>query len=151
MRKLFVFNQVTVDGYFTDEKGDISWAKENKDAEFQEFVAQNASGEGELMFGRITYELMASYWPTPMARENDPIVADAMNKMPKVVFSRTLAKPSWNNSKVVKGDIFEEVRTMKNENGPDMVIFGSGTIIAQLAPHGLIDEYELVVFPVVLG
>ncbi|MDP9191293.1 MAG: dihydrofolate reductase family protein [Acidobacteriota bacterium] len=151
MRKLFVFNQVTVDGYFTSENGDISWAKQNQDAEFQEFVAQNASGGGELLFGRITYELMASYWPTAMAHEQDPDVAEGMNKLPKVVFSRTLDQASWSNTKVVKGDIVEEVRKMKKAPGNDMVILGSGSIVAQLAPHGLIDEYQFVVYPVVLG
>jgi dihydrofolate reductase len=151
MRKLFVFNQVTVDGYFAGENGDLSWAKENKDPEFDEFVAQNASGEGELLFGRITYDMMASYWPTPMAREQDPVVAEGMNKMSKVVFSRTMEYASWSNTKVVNGDLVEEVRKMKEAPGNDMVILGSGSIVAQLAPHGLIDEYQLVIYPVILG
>lgn len=151
MRKLFVFNSVTVDGYFTDSNGDISWAKQNDDAEFQEFVAGNASGGGVLLFGRITYQMMESYWPTPAARENDPVVAEGMNKLPKVVFSRTLDKVSWNNTKIVKGDIAEEVRRMKSEPGDDMVIMGSGTIVSQMAQAGLVDEYQLVVYPVVLG
>ncbi len=151
MRKLVVFNSVTVDGYFTDAKGDISWAKQNQDAEFQEFVAGNASGGGMLLFGRITYEMMVSYWPTPAAREQNPAVAEGMNKLPKVVFSRTLDKADWSNTKVVKGDIAAEVRTMKSEPGDDMVILGSGTIVSQMAQHGLVDEYQLVVYPVVLG
>ena len=151
MRKLFVFNQVTVDGYFTDANGDISWAKQNPDPEFDEFVSDNASGGGVLLFGRITYDMMAGYWPTAAARESDPVVAEGMNKLPKVVFSRTLDKASWSNTKVVKGDIAAEVRKMKNEPGDDMVIMGSGTIVSQMAQHGLVDEYQLVVYPVVLG
>jgi dihydrofolate reductase len=151
MRKLVVFNSVTVDGYFTDANSDISWAKQNQDAEFQEFVAGNASGGGMLLFGRITYEMMVSYWPTPAAREQNPAVAEGMNKLPKVVFSRTLDTVSWNNTKVVKGDIGAEVRKMKNEPGDDMVILGSGSIVSQMAQNGLVDEYQLVVYPLVLG
>jgi dihydrofolate reductase len=152
MRKLIVFNNVTLDGYFAGVGGDFSWAHSaNKDEEFDAFVADNASGGGELLFGRITYELMASYWPTPMAIENDPIVAEGMNSMPKVVFSRTLEKVSWNNTKLVKGDIASAIRNMKEEPGMGMAILGSGSIVSQLASSGLIDEYQVVLNPVVLG
>ena len=132
MRKLGVFNQVTLDGYIADTNGDMSWAHK-QDAEWNAFVRENASGGGELLFGRITYELMTSYWPTPLAMKNNPVVAERMNNLPKVVFSRTLEKASWNNTKLVKGDIAAEVRKMKKEPGPDMVILGSGSIVAQLA------------------
>ena len=152
MRKLVVFNNVTLDGYFASLNGDFSWAHSgNDDAEFNAFVAGNASGGGQLLLGRITYELMASYWPTAVAIKNDPIVAEGMNSMPKVVFSRTLDKVSWSNTKLVKGDIASEIRKMKKEPGPGMAILGSGTIVSQLALEGLIDEYQVVVNPVVLG
>jgi dihydrofolate reductase len=150
MRKLIVFNQVSLDGYFTDVNGDMSWAHK-EDAEWQTFVEENASAGGELLFGRITYELMASYWPTPYAIKNDPIVAEQMTSLPKVVFSRTLDKASWKNTKLVKGDIAAEIRKMKKEPGKDMVILGSGNIVSQLAQEGLIDEYQIVVNPIVLG
>ncbi len=132
--------------------GDFSWAHSgDDDTEFNAFVAENASSGGQLLLGRITYELMASYWPTNNAIKNDPIVAGGMNNMPKVVFSRTLDKASWNNTKLVKGDIASEMRKMKKEPGRDMAILGSGSIVSQLAPDGLIDEYQVVVNPVVLG
>jgi dihydrofolate reductase len=150
MRKLVVFNQVTLDGYIADINGDMSWAQK-QDAEWNTFVHENARGGGELLFGRITYELMTSYWPTPYAMQNDPIVAERMNNLPKVVFSRTLDKASWNNTKLVKGDLAAEIRKMKKEPGENMVIFGSGSIVSQLAPEGLIDEYQIVLNPVVLG
>jgi dihydrofolate reductase len=150
MRRLVVFNMTTLDGFIADLNGDMSWARK-QDAEWNAFAQANASGGGELLFGRITYDLMTSYWPTPQAMKNNPIVAERMNNLPKVVFSRTLEKASWNNTKLVKGDIAAEVRKMKKEPGPDMVILGSGTIISQLAPEGLIDEYQIVVNPVVLG
>lgn len=150
MRKIVVFNQVTLDGYFSDVNGDMSWAHK-QDAEWNAFVVDNAKGESQLLFGRITYEQMASFWPTPYAIENIPILAERMNSLPKVVFSRTLDKASWNNTKLVKGDLAAEVRKMKQEPGPIMAIMGSGSIVSQLAQEGLIDEYQVVVNPVVLG
>jgi dihydrofolate reductase len=150
MRKLIVFNHVTLDGYFVDRNGDMTWAH-NQDAEWNAFAAENASGGGELVFGRITYEMMASFWPTPQAIQSMPIVAEGMNKTPKVVFSRTLDQAAWNNTKLVKGDIAAEVRRMKKEPGPGMAILGSGSIVSQLAQEGLIDEFQIVVNPVVLG
>ena len=152
MSRLVVFNHVTLDGYFTDKNGDMSWAHvDDNDTEWKTFVEGNARGGGVLLFGRITYALMASYWPTPNAIQNYPIVAKQMNDLPKVVFSRTLDKVSWNNTKLVKSDMVAEIRKMKKEPGKDMVIFGSGNIVSQLAQEGLIDEYQIVVNPIVLG
>jgi dihydrofolate reductase len=152
MRKLIVFNNVSLDGYFVDRKGDMSWAHDNmNDPEYKAFVEGNASGGGELLFGRITYELMASYWPTQHALQNNPIVAERMNNLKKVVFSRTLDKAAWSNTKLVKGELAAEIRKMKNEAGKGMAILGSGSIVSQLAQEGLIDEYQMVVNPVVLG
>jgi dihydrofolate reductase len=152
MRKLIVFNHVTLDGYFVDKNGDMSWAKaDHQDAEWNAFVAENASGGGVLVFGRITYELMASFWPTPFAIENMPEVAKGMNSMPKVVFSRTLVQASWNNTTLVKGDLAAEIRKMKQTPGEGMAILGSGSIVSQLAQEGLIDEYQIVVNPLALG
>jgi dihydrofolate reductase len=150
MRKLAVFNNVTLDGYFVTMNGDMSWAHK-QDAEWNAFVQANASGGGELLFGRITYEMMASYWPTPHAIKNFPVVAEGMNNLPKAVFSRTLDRASWSNTKLVKGDLAAEVRKMKKQPGKDMVILGSGSIVSQLAQEGLIDEYQVVVNPIVLG
>jgi dihydrofolate reductase len=150
MRNLRVFNHQTLDGYFVDPNGDMSWAH-RQDAEWNAFVADNAKGDSVLLFGRKTYELMAGYWPTPLASQNAPALAERLNGLPKVVFSRTLDKASWNNTKLLKGTLAPEVRKLKNERGPDMVIMGSGTIVAQLAQEGLIDEYQIVVSPVALG
>ena len=150
MRKLIVFNSISLDGYFVDLKGDMSWAH-NGSAEFDAFVEENAKGGGVLLFGRKTYDLMVSFWPTPMASQNYPVVAERMNNLQKVVFSRTMAKANWNNTKLVKGDIALEVQKMKQESGVDMVIMGSGSIVSQLAQEGLIDEYQVVLIPFVLG
>ncbi len=152
MRKLIAFNHVTLDGYFVDKNGDMSWAKaDRQDAEWNEFVAENASGGGVLVFGRITYELMASFWPTPFAIENMPDIARGMNNMQKIVFSRTMDHASWNNTTLVKEGLPMEIRKMKREAGDGMVILGSGSIISQLAQEGLIDEYQIVINPVILG
>ena len=150
MRSLIVFNHVSLDGYFVDKKGDMRWAH-RQDPEWNEFVAGNARGGGVLLFGRVTYEMMASYWPTPMAAQNSPAVAEHMNNLQKVVFSRTLEKASWNNTKLVKGDLATEVRKMKQESGEGLVIMGSGTIVSQLAQEGLIDEFQVVMCPIVIG
>ena len=150
MRKLMVFNHVSLDGYFTDTNGDMSWAH-NQDAEWNAFTAENAKGGGVLVFGRITYELMAGYWPTPQALKSFPDIAERMNSLPKIVFSRTLDKASWKNTKLVKSDIAAEMRRMKQETGEGMAIMGSGTIVSQLAQEGLIDEFQIVVNPIVLG
>ena len=152
MRKLGVFNQVTLDGYFAGPDGDISWAHtRTRDPEWQAFVAGNAKSGGELVFGRITYEMMSSYWPTPQARANDPEIADGMNSLPKVVFSRTMDKAAWRNTRLVKGDLIGEMSKLKNEPGKDLVIFGSGTLVTQFADAGLIDTFQIVVYPIVLG
>jgi dihydrofolate reductase len=150
MRKLVVFNSVSLDGYFTDANNDVSWAHKN-DPEWNEFVAGNASGSGELLFGRVTYDMMVSFWPTEEARKMMPEVAEGMNNLPKVVFSRKMDQPTWNNTRLVKDNIEGEVRRMKSEDGDDMTILGSGSIVAQLAQAGLIDVYQIIVNPIVLG
>jgi dihydrofolate reductase len=151
MRKLLVFNSVTVDGYFTDKNNDMSWAHAQDDPEWNEFVAGNAKSGGEMMFGRVTYQMMESFWPTPAAAQMFPEVAEGMNKSPKVVFSKTLDQVNWNNTRLLKGDLVEEVKKLKEESGDQLVLMGSGSIIAQLAPAGLIDEYQMVVNPLILG
>ena len=152
MRKLIVFNHVSLDGYFAGANGDFSWARAGSDdPEYSGWVAENSKGGGEMLFGRVTYDMMASYWPTPMADQHSPVVAANMNSMAKVVFSRTLDQATWNNTRLLKGDLVSEVRTLKEESGPGMVIMGSGTIVAQLAQERLIDEYQMVVDPVALG
>jgi dihydrofolate reductase len=150
VQRLIVFNHVTLDGYFTDRNGDMSWAHSD-DPESHAFAAENATGGGVLVFGRITYEMMASFWPTSAAAKAFPEVAERMNSAPKVVFSRTLDKATWNNTKLVKGGVAAEIRKMKTEPGEGMAILGSGTIVSQLAEEGLIDEYQVVVNPIVLG
>jgi len=97
MRKVPAFTFVTLNGYFQGPKGDISWHRHG--VEENEFAVEAMKFENTLLFGRVTYEMMASYWPTPLAIKNDPVVAERMNKADKIVFSRTLKKAEWNNTR----------------------------------------------------
>ena len=152
MRKVSVFNQISIDGYFKTPSGDIRWMHQiDNDAEFMRFTNDNAAGEGTLVFGRTTYEMMAGFWPTPAAAEQFPEVARHMNSRAKVVFSKTLHKASWDNTTIVKDDPAAAIEKMKREPGDTMVIMGSGSIVSQLTRAGLIDEYQIMVLPVVLG
>ena len=150
MRTLSVFNHVSLDGYFVDRNGAMNWAHK-QDAEWNAFAAENAGGGGALLFGRVTYEMMAGFWPTPAAMQTMPTGAEPMNSLPKVVSSRTLDRAPWQNTRLLRGDLATEVRQLKEEPGPGMAILGSGSIVSQLAREGLIDEYQIVVNPVVLG
>lgn len=150
MQQLTAFLTTSLDGYFADSAGDMSWAHKS-DAEWLEFVSSNASQGGTLLFGRVTYELMIRYWPTPMAKQQNPVVAERMNGAPKIVFSRTLKEASWQNTKLFKSDLPGEIHKLKQQSGKGMCILGSGTIVTQLAEARLIDELQIVVSPILLG
>ncbi len=149
MRKISAFNFISLNGYFKGPQGDISWHKHGP--EENAYAVERLKAGNILLFGRITYELMASYWPTAYAVENDPLVAEGMNNADKIVFSRTLKKVEWKNTKLVRDKIEEEVQNMKQMPGKDMTLLGSGTIVTRFAERGLIDEYQIMVDPVVLG
>ena len=149
MRKLTVFNFVTLNGFYKGPNEDISWHKHGE--EESAYAAEGSKSGSTLLFGRITYQMMESYWPTPMAMKNSPEVARGMNESEKIVFSRTLQSANWSNTRIVRDSPVEEVKKMKKEKGKDMTILGSGTIVTQLAENNLIDTYLLMVDPVVLG
>lgn len=152
MATLSAFNNVSTDGYFTDANNDMSWAHAAADdAEFNAFVAGNSQGGGALVLGRKTYDMMASFWPTDMAKQMMPEVAEGMNRMKKFVISNSMRDASWQNSKVLSGDIVAAIRDLKATSADNMTILGSGSIIAQLAQAGLIDAFQMVVNPIVLG
>jgi dihydrofolate reductase len=149
MGKLSAFVFVTLNGFYKGINEDISWnthAAEEKDYSIEALKSGNT-----LLFGRVTYELMASYWPTTMALKNDPIMAEGMNKADKIVFSRTLKKAEWNNTKLLTDNIEQEVTKLKQQPGKNLTVLGSGSIVTQLAEQGLIDEYQIMLDPVVLG
>ena len=151
MRKLRVFESISVDGYFTDANGDLSWAHVcREDAELAGWVGGNASSGGELLFGRKTYQMMEAFWPTPIAGQQMPAVAKGMNAARKYVASRTI-HPTWNNTHLLKGDLVKVVEDLKASDGPDIAVLGSGGVAAQLGESGLVDEYQFVIIPVALG
>ncbi len=149
MSKLVLFNLMTLDGFFAGPDGEIDW--HNVDEEFNDFAIEQLSTAGGLIFGRITYQMMASYWPTPQGMADDPAVAGKMNAIPKIVFSKTLEDVDWNNARLVKGDALEEARRLKEQPGKDLLIFGSADLAAAFTRATLIDEYRVIINPVVLG
>ena len=151
MRKLRVFESISLDGYFTDASGDMSWAHAGReDVEFADWISGNASSGGELLFGRKTYQMMEAFWPTPIAAQQMPQVAEGMNAARKYVASRTI-EPTWNNTHLFKAELIKAVRDLKASEGPDIAVLGSGSVAAQLGEARLVDEYQFVIIPVALG
>lgn len=149
MRKVIFFNFISLDGYFEGQDRDIDW--HHTDEEFNDFAIQQTGEFGALLFGRVTYELMAGYWPTEAAKQSDPAVAGLMNSLPKIVFSNTLNQVEWENSRLVKDNFVEAVTKLKEESGKDIAIFGSSDLAVTFIDLGLIDEFRIMVNPVVLG
>lgn len=150
MRKLTAFTQLSLDGFFADAHGDMSWAHKH-DAEWQQFASDNASGGGGLVFGRVTYEMMAGFWSTAAGKQANAAVAKRMNEGEKFVFSRSLKEAAWQSTTVLRGELVAEAEKLKRSEGPDLVILGSGSIVSQLTAARLIDAYQLVWNPLVLG
>lgn len=149
MRKIIVQEMLSVDGFFCGPNGEIDW--HNVDAEFNEMAIAFLDTVDTLVFGRVTYDLMASWWPKADAMKDDPIVAGKMNALAKFVYSQTVQDAEWNNTTMHGAIDAEEIRRMKAMPGKDIAIFGSGTIVAAFARLGLIDEYRFIIAPVVLG
>lgn len=147
MRKIIVSNLVSLDGYFEGEKQDLSWF--NVEEDFFDFARNQLHEVDTILFGRVTYQMMADYWPA--AKDNDAVITEKMNSLQKIVFSKTLSTVEWNNSQLIKEHAEEEVNKLKQQPGKDMVIFGSGTLVSAFTQWKLIDEYRLIVNPVILG
>ena len=143
------FQFLTLNGYFKGPGNDISWHRHGE--EESDFAAAGAQSGSILLFGRITYQMMAGFWPTPEAQQTMPEVAEGMNRSEKIVFSRTLQKAEWHNTRIISNNIEAEVKKLKKESGKDLTILGSGSILTQLAAAGLIDTYQVMIDPVALG
>ena len=150
MSKLRVYNFVSVNGYFKGLEEDISWAHQTSSEEQNQFASDNAQGGAILLFGRKTYEMMASFWPTPAGEKANPGVAKGMTEARKVVFSKTLKKADWANTQIIDGDLESEVEKLK-KGADSITILGSGSIVNQLASKGLIDEFLIMVHPVAIS
>lgn len=149
MRKILVFMMTSLDGYIARLNDDIDWHV--TDDEFNDFASDQIDSVDTILFGRRTYEGMASYWPTPLAIESDPVIAGKMNAFPKIVFSTTLDKADWQNTRLIKDNITGEVNALKQQPGKDLIIFGSSNLAASFISLGLIDEYRIMVAPVLIG
>jgi dihydrofolate reductase len=154
MRKIVVSNMTSLDGYIAGPAGELDWHL--VDADFIKYSEEMLDAADLILFGRITYELMAAYWPQPENIKNDPIVAAKMNGLPKIVFSRTMKKANpmaigWENTTLVNDNLKENLTKLKHQPGKDILILGSGSIVAALTQMGLIDEYRFIINPVILG
>ena len=165
MRRIVAFNNVSADGYFAAPDGNLNWVV--PDPEMDRFAAEVIArgGTDTILFGRKTYQMFASFWPNVLDESDaspDPhsggrkstdlrAMAVMLNETPKIVFSRTLKETKWQNSRVVRELDPGEITRMKQQAGRDLMIFGSSTIVSLLTRHRLIDEYQFVVSPVLLG
>jgi dihydrofolate reductase len=163
MRRILAFNRVTADGYFTSPDGKLDWVV--PEPQIDKEAGEGMSGQGAILFGRRTYEMFQAFWPHALedpgtapdphmpGRRSPEIRAMAVwiNEAAKVVFSKTLEDVTWKNTRLLHAFDPREVEAMKKQPGPDMLIFGSGSIASQLTAHALIDEYRFVVGPVLLG
>jgi dihydrofolate reductase len=148
MRTLNAYNFLTLNGFFKGPQEDTSWHTHG--GEEEQYSVQSLQGDGILLFGRKTYDMMASFWPTPVAAEHFPEVAAGMNRAEKIAFSRKAFTPRWENTRAITGDIVKKVRALKATPGKNMTILGSGSIISLFTEHGLIDEYQFMIDPVAI-
>jgi dihydrofolate reductase len=154
MKKTGVFIHLSVDGFFAGPHGEIDWFKSiKKDEAYDKYTHEHANPDGVLVFGRATYQMMKSFWPTENAAKSDPEMAKAVNNSAKIVFSKTLKSveegPNWKNI-TLRHDI-DRKEILELKKAKDITILGSGSIVQQFANLGLIDDYHFVMVPVVLG
>ncbi|MGC3948722.1 MAG: dihydrofolate reductase family protein [Chryseolinea sp.] len=151
MRKISVFNFLTLNGFYKGVNEDISWHRHGGEEANFAGDAANPAEPNSLMFGRVTFQMMERFWPTEAGKSMNPRVAEGMNRSEKFVFSRTLKSTSWKGSNILSGDLIEETKRIKASPGPNITILGSGSIVSQLASAGLIDSFMLMIDPVLLG
>jgi dihydrofolate reductase len=149
MKKLSVFNFLSLNGFYKGVNEDISWHRHGD--EEAAYAAEGAQTESILLFGRKTFEMMAGYWTTPQGLKDNPAVAEGMTKSQKIVISRTLNAAAWENTRIVKDNMLNEVRKLKERGDKDITVLGSGSIVTQLADAGLIDVFQFMIDPVVLS
>ena len=147
MRKLIMWNLITLDGYFEGAKSwDLDWHESIWGEELEHLSIEQLHSADMLLFGRVTYEGMAAYW-----RAAEGEIAELMNSIPKVVFSRTLARADWANTTLVNDDAVAAVLEFKRQGGRNMFVFGSADLSATFVNEGLFDEYRLALAPGILG
>jgi dihydrofolate reductase len=146
MARLIMWNLMTLDGFVEGENRDISWLSDVWGDELERLSIDQLKSAGALLFGRVTYDLMANHWPGATGE-----VADFMNALPKYVFSRTLTTSGWNNTQILGTDVADTVARLKRDSAKDIYLFGSADLAASLIPHRLIDEFRVGLNPLLLG
>ena len=144
MRKVILHMMVSLDGFIEGPNKELDWHA--WDDEMEKYADDLLSTVGAILLGRVAYQLFADYWPS--AKDS---ITPKMNNLPKIVFSKTLEKVEWKNSRLVKYNIAEEIQKLKQQPGKDLVLFGGAGIASTFIKLGLIDEYRIIVNPVVLG
>ncbi|HEY3251394.1 MAG TPA: dihydrofolate reductase family protein [Ignavibacteria bacterium] len=155
MRKVMLSTHMTLDGFMAGPNKELDWHFENWNDDMERYISEQKNDIDTILVGRVTYQSMAKHWPAvaedQLARKNDIEFANWMNRLPKVVFSRTLSAVEWNNSRLVKHNISEEISKMKRQTGKDMILWGGVGIVSTFIQLGLIDEYQIWIAPVILG
>lgn len=155
MRKIITTTWVTLDGFIAGPNGEMDWVGESYDEAMGQYETDLVNSVDILILGRITYQSFAGSWPhvpdNPNADPGEVAYARIVNAMRKIVFSRTLEQVEWNNSTLRREIVPQEIEKLKQEPGKDMVIYGSASVIQELTNHHLIDEYQLLVHPYILG
>lgn len=151
--RLFVSMIVSLDGYIAGPQGQLDWFQDG-DPEFERYCDEMIDSVDVALYGRRSYELMLSYWPD--AEKNPRSAADLafarkMNALPKVVLSRTLERAEWNNTRVVREHVAEEIGELKRAAGKPIVAWAGAGLVQTLSDLGVVDEYRLIVHPVLLG
>ncbi len=152
MRKIIASIFVSVDGYMVGPGEDMSWVMNNFTPELGAYAGDLMNSMDTILIGRVTYEIMTRVWP--YQSEASSPGADKMNQTPKIVLSKTLEKATWGNfepPRVLKENIEQELLKLKQQPGKNIVIYGSANVVQNLTLLGLIDEYQLLVFPLLLG
>lgn len=155
MRKLIVSINITLDGFMAGTQCELDWHFNSWSSRMAQAMGQQLSRADTILLGRVTYCAMARFWPAKihdlsLPRE-DIALAGMMNSYKKIVFSKTLQNPVWNNSRIVKGNLQKEVLRLKATPGADMIVYGSGSLVSSLMQSGLVDEFSLWLHPVFLG
>jgi len=155
MRKIITTTWVTLDGFIAGPNGEMDWIGEINDEAMGKYEDDLVTAADTLLLGRVTYQSFAGSWPyvpdSPTTSEGEKVYARKLNAMRKIVFSKTLDQVEWNNSTLKTEVIPEEIEQMKQEPGRDMVIYGSASLVQELTNLGLIDEYQVLVYPILLG
>lgn len=150
MRKILAFDNLSLDGMFADAEGGLAWVRHDGD-ELTEYVKRSRGNIDTYLFGKSTYQMFASFWPTPAGKAANPYFAKLLSEGQKIVFSRTLEKADWENTVIEPAADANTIGRLKASKGGDCLIFGSGRLVRDLTQQGLIDEYQLVINPVILG